>query len=189
MLPAPLGWYFIEEQLAFQANLRASRTTANLNILLYVGLGTVAVGLIITFVGLGEKGFKTVQLKLIGPGLVGCGLVLTVIRIISCTLPACYDKKEITDKIKEEANGVIKNKNDEDNLASERVKVTPSLNGNSLITKPPRHQKKLVESEEKSMRKITRQSSGEDDLSSSSTFSDTEERIPPFLASKGKSAL
>merc|ERR1712098_1006183 len=66
-----------------EANLRASRTTANLNVLLYVGLGTVAVGLIITFVGLGEKGFKTVQLKLIGPGLVGCGLVLTVIRIIS----------------------------------------------------------------------------------------------------------
>ena len=173
----------------FQANLRANRTTANLNILLYVGLGTVAVGLIITFVGLGEKGFKTVQLKLIGPGLVGCGLVLTVIRIISCTLPACYDKREVTDKIKEEANGVIKNNNDKDSLERVGVRVSPSLNRNSLITKPPRHQNNKVDNDEKYLRKMRRQSSGDDDLSSSSTFSDSEERIPPFLASKDKSAL
>ena len=157
--------------------------------MLYVGLGTVAVGLIITFVGLGEKGFKTVQLKMIGPGLVGCGLVLTVIRIISCTLPACYDKREVTDKIKEEANGVIKNNNDKDSLARVGVRVSPSLKKNSLITKPPRHENNIVDNDEKYLRKMRRQSSGDDDLSSSSTFSDSEERIPPFLASKDKSAL
>ena len=33
---------------------------------LYVGLGMVAIGLVITFVGLGDKGFQTVELKLIG---------------------------------------------------------------------------------------------------------------------------
>ena len=52
----------------------------NVNVLLYVGLGMGAVGLVITFVGIGEKGFKSLQLKLVGPGLIGCGLVLTLIR-------------------------------------------------------------------------------------------------------------
>lgn len=41
------------------------------NAFLYVGLGTVALGLVITFVGTGEKGFKTVELRLIGPSLIG----------------------------------------------------------------------------------------------------------------------
>lgn len=41
------------------------------NAFLYVGLGTVALGLVIVFVGTGEKGFKTVELRLIGPSLIG----------------------------------------------------------------------------------------------------------------------
>lgn len=41
------------------------------NAFLYVGLGTVALGLVILFVGTGEKGFKTVELRLIGPLLIG----------------------------------------------------------------------------------------------------------------------
>lgn len=41
------------------------------NAFLYVGLGTVAIGLVISFVGTGEKGFKTVELRLIGPSLIG----------------------------------------------------------------------------------------------------------------------
>lgn len=41
------------------------------NAFLYVGLGTVALGLVISFVGTGEKGFKTVELRLIGPSLIG----------------------------------------------------------------------------------------------------------------------
>lgn len=40
------------------------------NAFLYVGLGTVALGLVIVFVGTGEKGFKTVELRLIGPSLI-----------------------------------------------------------------------------------------------------------------------
>lgn len=31
----------------------------------------MAIGLIISFVGTGEKGFKTVELRLIGPSLIG----------------------------------------------------------------------------------------------------------------------
>lgn len=41
------------------------------NAFLYVGLGTVAIGLVIAFVGTGEKGFKTTELRLIGPSLIG----------------------------------------------------------------------------------------------------------------------
>ena len=50
----------------------------------------VAVGLVITFVGLGEKGFRTTELKLMGPCLVGGGVMLTLLRILLCTAaPAC----------------------------------------------------------------------------------------------------
>jgi hypothetical protein len=41
------------------------------NAFLYVGLGTIAIGLVIAFVGTGEKGFKTIELRLIGPSLIG----------------------------------------------------------------------------------------------------------------------
>ena len=58
------------------------------NIILYIGLGMVAIGLVTTFVGLGERGFKTLELKLVGPSLVGCGLVLAVFRVLLCTVPA-----------------------------------------------------------------------------------------------------
>ncbi|XP_071443663.1 uncharacterized protein [Hetaerina americana] len=53
--------------------------------LLYVGLGTVAVGLVISFVGLGEKGFKTLELRMIGPGLIVGGLLLCLLRVFLCT--------------------------------------------------------------------------------------------------------
>lgn len=41
------------------------------NAFMYVGLGTVALGLVIFFVGTGEKGFKTLELRMIGPSLIG----------------------------------------------------------------------------------------------------------------------
>lgn len=41
------------------------------NAILYVGLGTIALGLVIFCTGTGEKGFKTVELRLIGPSLIG----------------------------------------------------------------------------------------------------------------------
>ena len=52
------------------------------NTVLYCGLLLASVGLIITFVGLGERGFRTLELKLIGPSMVGCGVVLALSRII-----------------------------------------------------------------------------------------------------------
>ena len=57
----------------------------NANVILYVGLGMVAVGLVITFVGLGDKGFQTLELKLIGPTLTGIGLFFALLRVLFCT--------------------------------------------------------------------------------------------------------
>ena len=49
----------------------------------------VSVGLVISVVGLWEKVFKTAELKVIGPSLVGGGVLFTVLRILICTVPAC----------------------------------------------------------------------------------------------------
>ena len=57
-------------------------------IMLYVGLGMAAIGLVISFVGLGDKGFKTIELRLVGPSLLGCGLSLAFLQVLYCTLPA-----------------------------------------------------------------------------------------------------
>ncbi|XP_040171729.1 uncharacterized protein LOC120905096 isoform X1 [Anopheles arabiensis] len=58
------------------------------NAFLYVGLGTIAIGLVIAFVGTGEKGFKTVELRLIGPSLIGLGLLCCTLRILFCICPS-----------------------------------------------------------------------------------------------------
>lgn len=52
------------------------------NAFLYVGLGTVAIGLVIAFVGTGEKGFKTNELRLIGPSLIGKFLFLNFLSFL-----------------------------------------------------------------------------------------------------------
>ena len=49
----------------------------------------MAIGLVITVVGLGDKGFKTIELKLVGPSLLGCGLFFALLQVLYCTLPAC----------------------------------------------------------------------------------------------------
>ena len=54
------------------------------NNILFIGMGLFAIGLVTTFVGLGEKGFKTSELKLVGPCLAGCGIVLAAVRVILC---------------------------------------------------------------------------------------------------------
>ena len=65
------------------------RASSSANVVLYVGLGMAAIGLVITFVGLGDKGFRTLELKLIGPSLVGCGVFFALLRVLFCTVPSC----------------------------------------------------------------------------------------------------
>ncbi|XP_050541629.1 uncharacterized protein LOC126905697 isoform X2 [Daktulosphaira vitifoliae] len=75
------------------------------NTLLYVGLCSVALGLIIAFVGTGEKGFKTVQLRFIGPGMIFIGMCCCALRIMLCFCPAfCFKRrrhKSMSDKMAE----------------------------------------------------------------------------------------
>lgn len=69
----------------FLGVLRGPSTFANA--FLYVGLGTVALGLVIAFVGTGEKGFKTVELRLIGPSLIGNAISLHfIVSLLSLVL-------------------------------------------------------------------------------------------------------
>ncbi|XP_055709426.1 uncharacterized protein LOC129805495 isoform X2 [Phlebotomus papatasi] len=69
------------------------------NAFLYVGLGTVAIGLVISFVGTGEKGFKTVELRLIGPSLIGIGLICCILRILFCVCPSnCLSSRRNVEK-------------------------------------------------------------------------------------------
>ncbi|CAB3224379.1 unnamed protein product [Arctia plantaginis] len=59
--------------------------------LLYAGLGTLAVGLVVYFVGTGDKGFKTPALRLVGPSLIVAGLACCILRICFCIFakPCC----------------------------------------------------------------------------------------------------
>ncbi|XP_048482962.1 uncharacterized protein LOC105398536 isoform X1 [Plutella xylostella] len=59
--------------------------------LLYAGLATLAVGLVVYFVGTGDKGFKTPALRLVGPSLIVAGLACCLLRILLCVVarPCC----------------------------------------------------------------------------------------------------
>ena len=82
--------------------------------MLYVGLGLVSVGMVITFVGLGDKvkqqqirrahksilqGFKSMQLRMVGPGLVGLGLLLTLLRVLLCIIPPYINRCRYFDPV------------------------------------------------------------------------------------------
>ena len=68
--------------------------------ILYVGLAMISLGLLITFLGLGEgtSGFKTMEMKLIGPSLVGCGVFFAVLRILFCTVRVIISEDSLTSK-------------------------------------------------------------------------------------------
>ena len=55
--------------------------------ILYCGVGLIMVGLVITVVGLGDKGFQSMELRLMGPIVVLCGVVVASGRIIVCLVP------------------------------------------------------------------------------------------------------
>ena len=54
------------------------------DLLLWLGMAVLVSGLIVSFVGLGEKGFRTNYLRLLGPALCTTGLSAIVIRIFFC---------------------------------------------------------------------------------------------------------
>lgn len=62
----------------------SKKTAAAIDMLMWIGLVILMMGMIISFVGLGEKGFRTHELRLVGPILSGFGLALCIFRIGLC---------------------------------------------------------------------------------------------------------
>ena len=52
--------------------------------LLYTGIILLMIGLILSVLGLGEKGFTSAELRMVGPVIVFTGLILALARIFSC---------------------------------------------------------------------------------------------------------
>ncbi|EZA49308.1 hypothetical protein DMN91_000152 [Ooceraea biroi] len=73
-----------EEDDSSNAIRQRGEVSAAVNTVLYVGLGTTALGLIISFVGIGEKGFLSPQLRLVGPSLLCAGLLCCLFRVLLC---------------------------------------------------------------------------------------------------------
>lgn len=105
--------------------------SAAANALLYIGLGTMCVGMIIAFVGTGEKGFKTMELRLIGPSLIGAGVMIIILRVMLCVCPSkClrlnkhkHKHKNSTNKLNSEGGEMNSHDNSmtKDQLAEELV--------------------------------------------------------------------
>ena len=66
LVPCPLSHALVSPQLD-----RQTQNGSNSSVVLYLGLSVSSVGLIIFLVGVGEKGFKSLELQLIGPSLIG----------------------------------------------------------------------------------------------------------------------
>lgn len=97
---------------------RQSQNGSNSSVVLYLGLSVSSVGLIIFLVGVGDKGFKSLELQLIGPSLIGIGLLMAFFQILYCSKPwkrfpclyccGCKQKQEsIKVKEKEHFNSAV----------------------------------------------------------------------------------
>ncbi|KAK2710448.1 hypothetical protein QYM36_011841, partial [Artemia franciscana] len=51
---------------------------------IYIGLAVAAIGIIISFVGLGDRSFRTEELRLIGPLMTALGFAIIFIRSVLC---------------------------------------------------------------------------------------------------------
>jgi len=54
------------------------------DMIMWLGLAMLMTGTVISFIGLGEKGFRTRHLRLLGPVLIGAGFSLCFIRVALC---------------------------------------------------------------------------------------------------------
>jgi len=91
----------------------------------------MAVGTIIAFVGTGEKGFKTLELRLIGPSLIGAGVLVVFLRIALCVCPFHCLKHRRKHKHKHKNSTNKQNSENATLLKSETPKVeikAPHLN-------------------------------------------------------------
>jgi hypothetical protein len=70
----------------FRKSYIAAGQSNHFDLFLWFGLSVLLTGTIISFVGLGEKGFRTSYLRLLGPVLCGFGLAVVIIRIGICCI-------------------------------------------------------------------------------------------------------
>lgn len=73
-----------EDGQEYDGGRRRGEVSAAVNTVLYAGLGTTALGLVISFVGTGEKGFQSSELRLVGPSLLCAGLLCCLLRVLLC---------------------------------------------------------------------------------------------------------
>lgn len=81
------------ETIDFRQSYIAAGESRQFDTLLWSGLAILLTGTIISFVGLGEKGFRTSYLRLLGPILSGTGLAVVIIRIGVC---CCAKHKRVS---------------------------------------------------------------------------------------------
>ncbi|CAG9857063.1 unnamed protein product [Phyllotreta striolata] len=112
--------------------------SAAANALLYVGLGTTAIGSVIFFVGTGDKGFKTLELRLIGPTLIACGLLCCLVRVLLCAVPSTCFRNRKTARSKT-ASGAAANRSVSSKPPPdvEFVHVDPSKRGKKKVSIAP----------------------------------------------------
>ncbi len=73
----------------FRKSYIVAGESTHFDVLLWSGLAVLLTGTVVSFVGLGEKGFRTSYLRLLGPILCATGLAVVIIRIAFC----CCKKK------------------------------------------------------------------------------------------------
>ena len=115
----------------------------------YSGLGMLMVGLVITGVGLGEKGFKSIELKLVGPIIVGFGCLVCLVSVLMCTscggklthLTSCCVKRKISPQKDPEVKRPVTFGKDFDTMEVELKygqETSQAMPGSRLILKPLR---------------------------------------------------
>ena len=134
---------------------------------------------------------------MIGPILVGCGALMAGVRIATCFVPPCASggkrKDLVADKSEKKVNDVILN-----NLGGDSFQETKIHNGAKDSYRSPhmkyrRYSRRGIEKLKKNIGNSRSPNSNNflknpmsDDDSSSSTFSDSEDKVPPFLSAEAQ---
>lgn len=91
----------------FRKSYIAAGESKQFDTLLWSGLAVLLTGTVISFVGLGEKGFKTSYLRLLGPILCGVGFAVVMFRIGLCCFSTSKQKAKVAIDVKEQLSKVV----------------------------------------------------------------------------------
>ena len=80
---------------------------AQFDVLLWSGIAVLLTGTVVSFVGLGEKGFRTSYLRLLGPILCGIGFAVVIIRITFCCCKKKIKKAAVNFNLKDQLAIVV----------------------------------------------------------------------------------